>query len=139
MILQDLFLKREEVSKNCLKVQKNFQLKHFKFNLNNLCKKRLVKRDYIVPTNTIFKFCKPLLFAYSISFVVHFVIHAFILDPWQQPEGSYEMGFVLPSKRFLEIRLLVFSKFWHGVRNPYEVVLERARFFGKFFYPKNEP
>ena len=48
------------------------------------------------------------------------------------------MGSVLPSKRFLEIRLLVFSKFWHGVRNPYEVVLERARFFGKFFYPQNE-
>ena len=32
---------------------------------------------------------------------------------------------------FLGIGPLVFSKFWKGVKNPYEVVLARARFFPK--------
>ena len=47
--------------------------------------------------------------------------------------------FVLPSfrpsfrlsGRFLRIASLVFSKFWHGARNPYEVVRNRARFSRK--------
>ena len=39
--------------------------------------------------------------------------------------------------RFLGIVSLVFSKFWYGARNPYEVVRDRARFFGKkLFAPK---
>ena len=39
--------------------------------------------------------------------------------------------------RFLGIVSVVFSKFCHGARNLYEVVLDRARFFGKiFFAPK---
>ena len=32
---------------------------------------------------------------------------------------------------FLGIGSLDFSEFWHGARNPYEVVHDRARVFGK--------
>ena len=57
------------------------------------------------------------------------------LNPGWQPEES--IGSVcspfslyrLLSRRFLGIGSLVFSKFWHGVRVPYEVVRERAGFF----------
>ena len=38
---------------------------------------------------------------------------------------------VLPFKRFLGMVSLVFSKFWHGARNPSEVVRGRAGFFKK--------
>ena len=38
---------------------------------------------------------------------------------------------ILLSGRFLEIGLLIFYKFWHSVRNSYEVVRGRARFFEK--------
>ena len=37
---------------------------------------------------------------------------------------------------FLGIGSLGFSEFWHGARNPYHVVRDRARFFGKTFAPK---
>ena len=37
------------------------------------------------------------------------------------PEGSYETSFCF-SRCFLGIVSLVFSKFWHGARNPYEAV-----------------
>ena len=38
---------------------------------------------------------------------------------------------------FLGIGSLGFSEFWHGARNSYHVVCDRARFFGKtFFAPK---
>ena len=41
------------------------------------------------------------------------------------------------SRRFLGIVSLVFSKCWHGARNPYEVVRDRAGFSRKkFFAPK---
>ena len=38
---------------------------------------------------------------------------------------------VLPFKRFLGMVSLVFSKFWHGARNPSEVVRCNAGFFKK--------
>ena len=65
--------------------------------------------------------------------------------PRQQPEGSYKIGSahlsfcpsVHLSGRFLWIVSLTFSKFWHGARNPYEVVLDRAGFSRKiYFLPK---
>lgn len=40
------------------------------------------------------------------------------------------MWSIPPSKRFLEIESLGFSKFWRGVRNPYEVVRDGGVFFG---------
>ena len=59
------------------------------------------------------------------------------LDPRWLPEGSYKRvcpsfcSSVLPSirlsGRFLWIVSLPFSKFWHGARNPYEVVRDRAK------------
>ena len=36
---------------------------------------------------------------------------------------------------FLELYHCFFSKFWHGARNPYEVVCGRARFSGNVFSP----
>ena len=53
---------------------------------------------------------------------------------------------VLPKKRvypsfrpsvhtvFFGMESFVFSKFWHGVRNPYEIVRDRAGFIGKYFF-----
>ena len=38
------------------------------------------------------------------------------------------------SGSFLEIASLVFSKFWHGARNLYEVVPDKAGFSGKKFF-----
>ena len=38
---------------------------------------------------------------------------------------------------FLGIRSLVFSKFWQGTRNPYEVVHDNRIFWNDFFCPKN--
>ena len=38
---------------------------------------------------------------------------------------------VLLSRRFLGIKSLVFSKVWIGVKNPYEVMPERAKYFEK--------
>ena len=35
---------------------------------------------------------------------------------------------------FLGIAWLVFSKFWHGARNPYEIVCDRAGFSSKNFF-----
>ena len=47
------------------------------------------------------------------------------------------------SGRFLGIVSLVFSKFWHPARNPYEVVRDRGGFSGNFFvfrkWTKNRP
>ena len=41
------------------------------------------------------------------------------------------------SRHFLGIVSLVFSRFFHGARNPYEIVHGRAEFRGKcFFVPK---
>ena len=37
---------------------------------------------------------------------------------------------------FLVIVSLVFSKFWHGARSPYEVVRDKARFSGNIFLLK---
>ena len=51
---------------------------------------------------------------------------------------SFRPSFHL-SGRFLVIISLAFSKFWHGTRNPYEVVRERAGFSGKkIIVPKIE-
>ena len=41
---------------------------------------------------------------------------------------------LLPSGCFLWILSLVLSKFWHGARNVYEVVLDRAGFSRKSFF-----
>ena len=38
--------------------------------------------------------------------------------------------------RFLGIVSLVFSKFWHGARNQFEVERNRVRFSRKHFLPK---
>ena len=43
----------------------------------------------------------------------------FLLDPGPLPEGSYKVGF----------GSLAFSETWHGVRGPYIVVCDRAKFF----------
>lgn len=66
------------------------------------------------------------------------------MDHRQYIEGSYKIGSVRLSVclfgSFLGIGSLVFSNFWHGVSNPYEVLLYRAGFFLKkkyFFCPKN--
>ena len=39
------------------------------------------------------------------------------------------------SRRFLGIVSLVFSKFWNGARNLYEVVRDRAELSGRIFLP----
>ena len=39
-----------------------------------------------------------------------------------------------PSRYFLWIVSLNFSKFYHGARNPYEIVRDRARFSRKIFF-----
>ena len=38
------------------------------------------------------------------------------------------------SEHFLGIVTLAFSEFWHGARNPYEVVCDRDGFFRKDFF-----
>ena len=43
---------------------------------------------------------------------------------YQTSSGSWNMS-------------LVFAKFWHGARNPYEVVRDKARFSEKKLYIKN--
>ena len=61
------------------------------------------------------------------------------MDPCPWLEGPYKIGSVClsicPSSHmsvsFLRIDLLVFSETWHGVRGPYIVVWDRARFFWK--------
>ena len=56
---------------------------------------------------------------------------------WNRVCPSSRPPSVLPSRHFLGIVSLVFSKFWHGARNPYEVVRDRAGFSRKiFFAPK---
>ena len=45
---------------------------------------------------------------------------------------------ILLLRHFLGIVSLVFSEMWHGARNSYEVVRDRAGFSGKiFFLPQN--
>ena len=46
---------------------------------------------------------------------------------------SFRPSFHL-SGNFTETVSLIFSKFWHGARNPCEVVWERAGFSGKIFF-----
>ena len=72
-----------------------------------------------------------------------------LLDPWRWPEVFYKIGsvrpyvltsvltFVLLSRHFLGIVSLDFSKIWHGARNSYEAVRDRAGFPEKklFFAP----
>ena len=68
-----------------------------------------------------------------------------ILDPCLWPEGSYELGSILPSfcpsvflsRSFLGIGSLVFLETYHGVRGPCLVLRDRARIFLKnLFAPK---
>ena len=65
----------------------------------------------------------------------------FLVDPRRQPEWSYGTGPVRPSidltGHFLGIVSYVFSKFWHGARNPFEVVCDRAGFAGKNIFATN--
>ena len=64
-----------------------------------------------------------------------------LIGPRRQLEWSYELGSVRPpvlpfirlSGHFLGIVSLVFSKFWHGARNPYEVVCDSLTFRRKDF------
>ena len=61
-----------------------------------------------------------------------FHVNFLLLDPWQYLEVSYKIGPVRSSVDLLPgILSLVFSEFWHGARNPYEVGHGRARFSGK--------
>ena len=60
------------------------------------------------------------------------------LTLFSDTQRSYKIGSVRLSARpsvrvFLGIISLTFSKFWHSARKPYEVVRDRAGFFGKFF------
>ena len=62
--------------------------------------------------------------------------------PGGSRKGPIKQGLsVLPSVRlsgrFLGIVSLVFSKFWHDARNPYEVVHDSQIFQENFFYPQN--
>ena len=41
---------------------------------------------------------------------------------------------ILPSECFLGIGSLDFPELWHGDRDPYEVVRDRAEVFGKNFF-----
>ena len=72
-----------------------------------------------------------------------------LLDPWRWPEVFYKIGsvrpyvltsvltFVLLSRHFLGIVSLDFPKIWHGARNSYEAVRDRAGFSEKIcFCPK---
>ena len=43
---------------------------------------------------------------------------------------------IVHSRCFFKIKSLVFSEFRHGVKNSYEVVIDRAGFYGNFFAPK---
>ena len=54
-------------------------------------------------------------------------------DPMKQ--GLSVLPSFRPSGHFLRIVSLVFSKYWHGARNPYEFVRDRARFSRKIFLP----
>ena len=52
------------------------------------------------------------------------------------PDGSVHPSFCL-YRHFLGNVSLVFSRFWHGARNPYEVVCQSQIFWKKFFCPQN--
>ena len=69
------------------------------------------------------------------SFIEHFA--GFFLTLWWQPEWSCKIASMHPSfllsKSFLRILSLVFSKFWHGARNPYKAVHDRAIFCENIF------
>ena len=64
--------------------------------------------------------------------------HQWLLNVLQSFRSSVFPS-ILPSVllyvHFLVVVSLVFSKFWHGARNPYEVVRDRARFSRKFCLP----
>ena len=61
-------------------------------------------------------------------------IHVYV--NYRQLFGTYCLKIL--SGRFLGIVSLVFSKFWHDARNPYQVVCDIARFSEKkIFCPKN--
>ena len=47
-------------------------------------------------------------------------------------EGSYKVRSVRPSGYFLGTAPLVFSKFWHGVRNQCEVLCDSQKWAKKF-------
>ena len=61
---------------------------------------------------------------------------------WNRVCSSFHLSFCCPSVlpsfalcwHFLGIGSLVFSRFWQGARNPYEVVHDRTRFFGITFF-----
>ena len=85
------------------------------------------------------KFCCELVY----SFKGKLLLHVVILDPpavagrvlWNRVCLSFRPSFRL-SRRFLWIVSLTFFKFWHGARNPYEVVRDRADFRWKIFLPQ---
>ena len=87
------------------------------------------------------QFIRPTSYAISLSFNYH-SFAVVLVGPWQYPEGSPEIGFVHPSILpsvwdFLGIGSSDFPEFWHGDRDPYEVVFDRAGSLGKkIFSPK---
>ena len=50
-------------------------------------------------------------------------VRSFVFSSFHLPGHFHRMG------------SLIFPKFWHDARNSYEVVHDRARFFGKKFLP----
>ena len=77
----------------------------------------------------------------------YFLFHVIAGRHYWTPNGSWKCPIksvcssfhpsVLLSRQSLGIVSLVFSEFWHGARNSYEVVLDRARFSGKKFLLQN--
>ena len=88
--------------------------------------------------------------SYSISFLYLSLLNTnllqlYLLDPQWWLEGSYEIrsadSFILPCGCFLGIWLWDFTEFLHCARNPYEIVCDRTRIFGRnvffaFFFIK---
>ena len=103
---------------------------------SNVFKKRLQHRCFLV---NFVKFLKHLFCETSAN--------SCLCIPEVEPSPSKKIGFIgpltiarnssiLPSRSFSCYCIIVFAKFWHGARNPYKVVHDRARFSGKKILPK---
>ena len=84
------------------------------------------------------KVCKSCMW-FAILLIIEFVLIISVVcwTPSSSLNGPIKQGLsvllsVLPSVQvFLGIVSLVYSEFWHGARNPFEVVHDRARLSGK--------
>ena len=80
--------------------------------------------DYITPCNLLLSLHKNVESSFLLS------IGSYKIGPVVLPSFRLSvLPLVLWSRCFLEIVSLVFSKFWHVPRNPYEIVHDRVRFF----------